>query len=135
MLLRKIWHKLALGECLLLKWPLLMDEILQVNDFWCCGGGWKRLQGAAISLHCSFLCSLVDDRCVVQPEAGDLNNPPKKFRGKLVRQLLTSFCLGMILGFVQWWVTISDNSPCCSVAYFSVTFFHEMTTQEGKCVC
>lgn len=41
---------------------------------------------------------LVDDRCVVQPDTGDLNNPPKKFRGKLpkITRFMSQFLIWVV---------------------------------------
>ena len=59
---------------------LLLSHVLGISLLMRCAG---TVDDWLTTLMALFpLPRLVDDRCVVQPDTGDLNNPPKKFRGK-----------------------------------------------------
>lgn len=48
-----------------------------------CLVGFSSLQNVDVVTYYAIF-RLVDDRCVLKPDAGDLSNPPKKFRGKYI---------------------------------------------------
>lgn len=115
MLLRKIWHKLAFGECLLLKWPLGWN--IASEGLWFCWWGWRGLQGMGSHFPAHFFAALWMIGVWYSQKQVILTTHPKNSEVSWSDSSLP-FCLEMVLRFLQWCVTISD------LAYFSVIFLH-----------
>lgn len=95
---------------------------------------WRRMEGAAgmesdFSAH--FFAALWMIGVLYSQKQVILTTHPKNSEVSWSHSPL-HFCLEMILGFVQWCVTIPAS--VLSVAYFSVIFFHEWQLRR-KNVC